>query len=183
MPEDQRRAGAAPEGIRAGLFLSRSHLRDLRTLPDRGGAVQHTRRRPQRAGPCGKGRSRGRPPEEPTKGVVTPPSFFAAPQGVGVYAYALRPPEARPSRRMARGVPKGQNRRFDPSQLPPKRRAGGGGAGHTGRMPRAFSLRKSGTDPRKSEVVGVPGLGNPAQTAWPHSCSCMPLAILALRAL
>ena len=43
------------------------------------------------------------------------PILFAASPGFRVLGlrYALAPPEARPSRRMARGVPKGPNRRFD----------------------------------------------------------------------
>ena len=60
MPEDQD-AGAAPEGIRRDFFFRESP--PGRGLPDRGG---DTRRRPQRAGPCGKA-AQGGPPEEPTK--------------------------------------------------------------------------------------------------------------------
>ena len=107
------------------------------------------------------------------------PSFLRLPGGVGVTLCA-RPPEARPSRRMARGVPKGPNRRFDRRSYRLQRRRGGGRPGGRREL---FPFRNPAPTLQKSEVIGVAGLGNPAQTAWPHSCFRRPLSILALRTL
>ena len=142
-----RRRRSTPRGS-GGLFLSRvtSGTEDFLTE----GTLYNTRRRPQRAGPCGtaaQGTPRGA-----DQGVV-PPSFLRLPGVLGFTLCASPPRLGRPVA-WREVSPKGPNRRFRPSQLPPitaGRRGGGGGA--TGRTPRAFSLQKSGTDPQKSEFI------------------------------
>ena len=167
MPEGPKTQAQHPRGPGRTFSFAESPP-GLGTLPDRGD-VQHT-----------KGRSRG-PPEEPTKEWL-PPLLFAAPQGVGVTPMRF-PPEARPSRRMARGVPKGPNRRFDRRSYRLNGGPAGGGGGAPGGRRELFFFRNPAPSLRNPRLLRVAGLGNPAQTAWPHSCSCRPLAILALRAL
>ena len=89
MPEDQD-AGAAPEGIRRDFFFRESP--PGRGLPDRGG---DTRRRPQRAGPCGKAAAQGDPPRSrPRSGY--PPSFLRLPRVLGFTLCASPPRLGRP---------------------------------------------------------------------------------------
>ena len=145
VPEDHRRRRSAPRGS-GGLFLSRvtSGTEDFLTE-----GTYNTRRRPQRAGPCGKA-APGDPPRSRPKSSPPAPSFLRLPGCVGVTLCAS-PPRLRPSRRMARGVPERPESTFGPSQLPPTtagRRRRGGRARPGGR--RELSLQKSGTDPQKS---------------------------------
>ena len=146
-PRTKRRRRSTPRGS-GGLFLSRvtSGTEDFLTE----GGTYNTRRRPQRAGPCGKGRS-GDPPRSRPRSVVPPP--FCGSLGVLGLRYALPPP------RLGRPVawrevsPKGPNRRFDRRSYRLLTAGRRGGARATGRTPRAFSLQKSGTDPQKPEII------------------------------
>ncbi len=120
-----------------GTFSFASHLRDEDFLTE--GGTYNTRRRPQRAGPCGKAAAQGDPPRSrPRSGY--PPSFLRLPRVLGLRLCAS-PPEARPSRRMARGVPKGPNRRFDRRSYRLNGGPAGGGGGAPGGRRELFSFR------------------------------------------
>ena len=135
-PRTKRRRRSTPRGS-GGLFLSRvtSGTEDFLTE----GGTYNTRRRPQRAGPCGKAGRSGDPPRSRPRRVSLPPPFCGSQGGVGVTLCAS-PPEARPCPVAWREVsPKGPNRRFDRRSyrlLTAGRR--GGGARATGRTPRVF---------------------------------------------
>ena len=116
-----------------GTFSFASHLRDEDFLTEGGtrGGVRSGPGRVER--PLLRGTPRGA-----DQGVAPPP--FCGSQGVGVYAMRF-PPEARPSRRMARGVPKGPNRRFDRRSYRLNGGPAGGGGGAPGGRRELFSFR------------------------------------------
>ena len=129
-----------------GTFSFASHLRDEDFLTEGGtrGGVRSGPGRVER--PLLRGTPRGA-----DQGVAPPP--FCGSQGVLGLRYALPPP------RLGRPVAwreVSRKARIDVLTVAVTAYNGGpagGGGGRTGRMPRAFFLRKPGTDPQKSEVI------------------------------
>ena len=148
-----------------------------RGLPDRGD-VQH-----EAASAAGravwKGRSGDPPRSRPRSG--SPPSFLRLPGCVGVTLICASPPEARPSRRMARGVPKGPNRRFDRRSYRLQRRAGGGGRTRPGGRRELFPFRNPAPTLRNLRLLGVQARQTPAKVSGTVLASIGPLGGFALR--